>query len=801
MARRSKKDEDTKLRRRRSRRRKDDAEVDNVSNENKKESVKEKPGALDKVNDLLNTISVSVYGSGINNDIDDLQSRFDDVMKNEIDDITNNGKNDFNSFLGKLYDDDRKNERNVADIISDDKLRISGSEVGLNPQDLMTSEYRTRMLEQNDANQISNKLIELREAKEVMRDTILSADVTTGKIMRQIVFDHSSGVDYEKDYMPVVEAMEKKFDTQKKIKDFIVNNTLSYGTYYTYTIPYHEVFNDFARRYRKNGKKGETIYESVDSTYQDIRFVPLYEHKKDDTFLEDTAEDIFDQLYEEVTIEDKNLAIGKIKSDLDVLSNRITVCTTPVPIPILEEGLDGMGVFAEEYISEDGNFYEEDKGKDTELGTMIKDGDAAMFKRKYGGADEGMYEKKKNDIFEDLKDCYIKMIPPTRMMPIEMMHETLFYLYIQTDDTVPLSEILSYTTQLKMKDPSNRINMLLNDLADRIVERFDNKFVKENAKFKNIIVAALEYYDLSSTNIHFQLIPKEYVVEYKVNRDVDEHGHSMMEPSLFYGKLWLNLRMFQVHTILTKSNDEKINYVRTSGIDKNVYSKTQSLIRQKRARQITLNDMLSYSSVINKVGAGSEMYMPLGKSGEKPIETEILQGQEVQMNTDLMESLRTGYILGTSVPSAIMNYLNEADFAKSVETANTKMTGRAIDYQIDFNDPITQWYRQLLRYSTNMPEEVIQTVRFVLPQPKGSANIATQEILNNYTTLQEFLVKMYFGDNSENQSHQQKFIEQIAKLHLPMINFAEIDKIFKDTQLDDVNDSVGNKDVDTSFEL
>ena len=51
----------------------------------------------------------------------------------------------------------------------------------------------------------------------------------------------------------------------------------------------------------------------------------------------------------------------------------------------------------------------------------------------------------------------------------------------------------------------------------------------------------------------------------------------------------------------------------------------------------------------------------VGRSGERGIEFDILQGQDIPLNTDLMDMLRNNMISSTGVPSVIMNYINEAD--------------------------------------------------------------------------------------------------------------------------------------------
>lgn len=768
------------------------------------------------VSGLLNQLSNTLYGTNMRDETDDINDRFNDIMSGEINKLTGNGSNTFDTFLGKIYSSDRNESLRALDTISSKHLQLDNLGI-VNPSEFLTEQYKNRLLKQADAAEIANQLIELREAKEIMRDAIISADVTSGRINRQITFEKSTTTEPEKDYMSLIESVEKKFNTPKLIKDFIVDNTLSYGTYYVYVIPYYELFNNFARRFKssRDPRFGKNrFFESVDEGTGNITIEPIFESVLENGRKEKLPKDSFfeeavDEIAKVISTESDNSYDMKKQIGEDVrtlLTDRITINMDDLPIPILENGIDYYRDYAEEYF-EDG-IYEsagEKKKKKSAKPKTKSDEKAKEFLTKYSDGDkkgiqDGFYhdEKSEKDEFteDDIKDCYIKMIPPTRMIPIQVMGETLFYLYIQTDDAVSLNTILSYTSIIKQKDPSNRINAFVDDIADRIVSKFDKAFVKDNIEFRKTIVAALEYYDLSNTKIHFQLIPKDYIVEFKINTDIDGNGHSMLEPSLFYAKLYLMLLMFNIVTILTKSNDEKINYIRTSGIDKNTFNKAQDIMRQKQSRRVTLNDLFSYTSIINKVGSGSEIYMPLGRNGEKPVESEILQGQDVQLHNDLMEWLRTAYILGTNVPSAIMNYLNEADFAKSIETANTKMNGRIINYQIDFNDPLSELYQKLLKYSTNMPDEVISTVRCTLPQPKGTSNLAKQEIINNYQTLQDFLVRLYFGENSEEDQRKEIFIREIAELHLPMINFSAIDEIYKKSALDPKKSELSKSDDD-----
>jgi hypothetical protein len=791
----------------------------------KKKPAKEENGSV--ITDLLNKLSLSLYGaSRDSNAVDDINDRFNSIIQKQIDQITDNGENSLNSFLGKLYTDDRNMRQGLgSDIINDLQLNNTGA----NPQDFFTQQNMNRMIRQSMAEDLSKQLIELNHAKGIMADTINSADSTTGAISRKIVFENTTLSDSEKNYLPIIEAMEKKFDTLAKIKDFITPNTLGYGEYYVYTVPYYHLFNDFIKRYKTgsnvNGMPVAKFFESADENVDlpDIVFHPIYEegdakesiskahqssyhskydidNKKDKFFLEEELEIVNNVL------ELNDQAEATLKSDLtELFTDRITVATGDFPIPFLEEGFEAYKDFADDYITEDGAFFEEEKPSTT------KEEPDDYFLRRYRGVggegEEGFIQDKKGQDEEitedDIKDCYIKMIPPTRMIPVRMMNKTLMYVYIQTSPATPLSTILAYNSQVKAKDPNNKMDRLLDDIASRVVKKFNKSFIKDNLEFKEQIVAALEYYDISNANIHFQAIPVEYITAYKINVDTDGNGTSMLDNSLFYGNMYMSLFVFKVMTILQKSNDQVVNYVRRSGIDKNLWNDVQDIIRRKNARKITPNDIYSHADLIKKIGAGSEEFVPMTKNGEKPIETEIVSGQQVEIDTPFMERIRTNYILSTDVPSAIMNYLNEADFAKSIETANTKMNGAVARHQINLNKGHTDWYRKLLKFSTNLPDEVINTVSFVLPEPKGNNNIMNQELINNYQTLESFLLKLFAGENADDISDKRKkqFSLDIAKMHLNGINFDKVQELWEKSALADVDDRLKTGDDDESGEM
>ena len=786
-------------------------------NDDKEIKVIDKKYAKDEKNNntLMDDLSISLYGTDRKNDVDELNAKFNEIMSSELYTLNRGNEDDTSSFINQLYSQTKKANQleNALDKQFND---LSIETNGVQISEFINERYKNRLLKLADIHEIASQLIELREAINTTRDAIVSADAITGRINRDITFENLSKEDVD-DYMPIIEHIEKKFGLQEKVKDFIVTKGLEYGEYYVYVVPYSYIFNDFMKnkdRYMKTKMYEESGEEA--SFLESVFNATSLSVDNDDEFVDNcynlyceavSTEHPNEECYEKKQRERKEKPL--FTEDMNNILSRISVITEHIPLNILENGYESCESFRDEYISEDGCRLMTEGHTN---GDVLKTKEDA-FTKFHDIPQDGIFktdkvDPSKNNEFDDVRDCYIKMIDPTRLCPIEIMSEEIGYIYVQVEDASQLTGVLSSTLYYNQFEDRNKMKDLIDSIASRVISKFDKNFIKSNPKFKKLIVDCINHYNLNENQIRFQFIPKEYIVPFKVNKDIDGHGTSILEPSLFYAKLYLMLLLFKMMSIIINSNDTKINYIKQSGIDKDVVNKIQDIARQKQARNINIQDLFSYSTLINKVGNGSEIYIPVGKSGERAMETEILSGQEVQLNTELMELLRNSYILGTGVPSAIINYLNEADFAKSIEIANSKFMGRVVNYQLDFNPGITELYRRILKWSTNIPEDIINTIEVTLPQPKNPTNNATSEMIGNFTSIADFLVGLYYGDSSGDvrvEANVKIFKKNLAKKYLPMINFEEIDDIFNDSQVESIEDRLNpgnplNKNDDDDME-
>lgn len=739
---------------------------------------------ISNIDNLIGQANLSLYGTDRTSDVDTLNSKFQQILTDELGDMTNRSEGDITSFLSQVISSDNKSSA-ADEILNNQFMAMTGDDYST-MQSFIYDAYRNRLLEQSDLHEVSSQLIELSEAILITRDAIISSDVVEGRMSRSFKFDNLDEDDIE-DNTSIVESMEKKFKLLEKIKNFIIPKTLEYGEYYVYVVPYARLFADFQRQ-KDNNMFGysRTFSESTIMESFNNKQYKKGDNKEDnlDMFLESCYDKYTMQnrtRYTTTSIEESVYKANEIpkeefKKDIKNIMSNISVCNDSVPLPIMEEGIESIAYMKQQM---EQVMTEADNIKSDDMFSRVAQATSA----------EGILmssddkERAKKNSFDDIGDCYVKMIEPTKIIPIQIMNTTIGYYYVQDEDITPLSGAVSSTLYFTKFDEHSKQSTIIDALAERVVKSFDKPFLKNNLKFKEAIVDCFNYYNLNEKRLKFQFIPAEFIVPFKIDEDVDGNGTSMIKKSLFYAKLYLMLLLFKIMSIILNSNDQKINYIKQSGIDKNVANKVQEIARIQQSRQINISDLFSYTTLINKVGNGNTVYMPTGRSGERPIETEILAGQDVQLNTDLMESLKNAYILGTGVPAAIVNYMQEADFAKVIEQNNTKFNGRVVNYQLDFNDGITNLYKKIMSWSTNIPTNVIANFSFILQAPKTTSINTKTELINQYQTLADFLVALLYEDpntsvNADDLNGEiREFKRLLAKDQLPMIDFDTISEI------------------------
>ena len=385
--------------------------------------------------------------------------------------------------------------------------------------------------------------------------------------------------------------------------------------------------------------------------------------------------------------------------------------------------------------------------------------------------------------YKDIKGCYVKYLDALRLIPIRLDRRVIGYYYVTTTMDLQINPaqpngIVDLSYQHYTRDKN-----LVDRLANLIIQSFDKKMLERNIQFKNEIAEIIMAHRFSEGRLSFVFIPENEVVRILINEDENGKGHSVIEPTLFPARMYLMLTLYNMLYILN-NNMTRVHYLKSSGLNKNYAAQIQRVMRKFQSRRITIDDIYSYSGVLNKVGGMGEMVLPSGRGDYKALETDVIEPANTPINIEFLEQQRRQAISGSGIPYLMStNMIDEVDFAKTMEMANTRFLSTISSYKIDFNRGITELYRKLLAYNTDLEENVIQSFRFQFHSSKQQNLNITTDMITNFNGLVEMVASIYYSQD-QLQDQEQKptpivkhLRKELAKDYLPQLDFDQLEEI------------------------
>lgn len=691
---------------------------------------------------LIGKITPSSLTNSIKNDdeLDSMNRELDVVLGKERSILTKYTGNDITTMLNKLISGD--NQGNISSSFGNKNIyELFENEIGGYGL-FYYDKYRNINNKYDDLRIITDYLYEMDEVISTIRDNLICADDLGATISRQLTF--GTKTEDDTNLVSKVEAMENKYKLKSLIKNCIYPGTLTYGVFYVYTIPYAKLFSLHEAR-KENG----TIYGTKLNEATDTDFVlsKLDEIKK-----------IVTESTSLLPGEKNTVSYKEITSDIKSICENIEVINSPLP---LMEDSSLQSILTEEGKNEIDKFISKVKKSGNNNPDIMKNentGAASKIARHVG--DIGVYDTKvsaKTDKkYAFVKGTYIKTFSPGRIIPVKILDYTIGYYVIyesfaELENNMIARGSLNRMNMIYQQDRQKRVNDNIVDIiASKIVQSIDKSFVRDNLEFKELLVNAIAHDDLYKKPFKVQYIPAEYMTEFKVNENPDTKiGESVLSKSLFYAKLYLCILIFKIIAILTRSNDTKIYYIKDSGLKKNVMNRVNETAKKIKSNQINWNDMSSVNTLLNKVGKNMDIFMPVGRSNERSMEFEILSGQDVQLNTELMEFLRKNMVNNSGVPSVMLSYMEEVDYARTITMQHSKYLSRIISWQEELEVPTTELYRKLMVFDEILPIGNAEQFNYKLSRPKALNVQNMSDLISNAENTAAFLCRTLVGDTAD----------------------------------------------------
>lgn len=733
-------------------------------------------------------------GNQHEDELDIIHDTFNDALSSALRKF-NSSTFDDDGFIKKMHNmsldssKDKDMMKHVLNNLKSDYVNVEGIN-------------QSEILVRRDISNICLQMPEMRDVINVIRDGIIECNVATGQVSRDLIFENNED---NAGYIAFVKDIEKTHNLLPAIKNFIVPKTLEHGERYVHVVPYAKIFAEVEAIQSRNTKK-KTYKESVGdfssdyyvSLYTDDNLKLLMESVDSSTkvdVINDCDMDPQSQSEMKKTCENVNKdQVASILKSINVYNDKSEL--------FAEMGPSGLINFLANEIKNNQHFNDTD---DNERVNHF------MEKVGYGNSSGGLFKNIDPDTidfssYKHIKGCYVKYLDGLKLLPIRMDRRIIGYYYAVTtadeqhNSGNPNGMIdLSYQNYTKDKN-------LVDSLASMIIGSFDKNMLEKNIKLKAEIADILMAHKFSEGRLSFIYIPENEVVRFVINEDENGRGHSVLEPSIFPARNYLMLTMYNMLYTLNNTTT-RVYYLKSSGLNKDYASQVQRKMRKFQSRRITIDDIYSYTGVLNKVGGRGEMVLPAGKGDYKAFDVDTIEGSNSQIDLEFLESQRKLAISGTGVPHLMMiNAIDEADFAKSLEMANARFLSTVSSYKIDINEGLTKLYRLLLKYSTDLDDSIINSFLFKFNQVKQQELVITSEMIQNFEAMVELVESLYYkkseleDDKGNATSRRMILRRELAKEYLPQLDFDRLEEVIKRTNLnatdDDLQDIVNKTHID-----
>lgn len=704
--------------------------------------------------DLNKDIRTDIYGVDSHN-ID--TSGTQEKISNLVSDIKNNMGGDFFDAINNLHSEFNANEKAT---ISKFKQKLENDQnVGMFQSYLRSNDSKINKYE--DLKLITSIMPQLRQAKTAIINSILSPDDFTKQLALNLDYNGKPLVEVDNLRYTNIQKILKKHKFTKLMKS-VTDSTITLGTYYVAVLPYKKLYADLLN----NKFKYNNINNSVAN--KNVKKRKLTNEK----LLKESV----------MSIEELTEQINNIYENADVSEDSSNLLSENVILAELKKAdisIDNKKVCSDEILKN------------------IKDSNS-----KFSNQNNDGFIVDKNDL--KISGCKIKKLDPRRVIELSIDEDNCMgYLYIENAESarsIRDFKKFNFNSNLTTNERENSIDTIYQEIGNILMNKLDKKFIEDHADIKERLYDVLKFADVNKdSRIKVSYLSTDEVVKFEINE-----GESVFEPALFFSRLYMMVLLSTITAKVVRSNDIRAYYVDVDadgGMNNMIYNAIDTL-------QSTNHSILSanhISKIISSFTAFDDLIIPRAGGEKNTIDFDIISGQNVDMNTDILELLEQICVNSTGVPLQLLQSSNDVDFARTYTMLNINFMKNTLDLQMDINPSITELIVKIL--SAEMMDDegsssLLGNLECYLQSPMNLLLTNILDQINNAKDVAQGLNDLVIGTNGENAQNSDlidQFMLAICKKYAPNIPFNEFEAL-RDDILQKLNEKKFNTDTEETEE-
>lgn len=776
------------------------------------------PSALRKlglsVQNNINSLYTKTYftSPSSRNDLNTVKNR---INKTIDDIITNNKTVTGSASISTLYsrlDDiqkDSETAKKISDMFSDRNL-MNG---------LMSTYIENKYYKDYD-NEIDTVLKycpKLKEALEVRKDNVLSADFFSKDY---IIISDETNVTDDALFMQRCQDIKDNYNLLERVDEWY-DRTATYGEVFVYIVPYEKAIARLLAL--KNGNTNVNLSEATEYDLEDVQYLS---EEATFTFTENTENskeyrEMFESL-KKVAGLDKSLDNNfNFKLEFNMTGMLFETVKDNVKAMLkrrklnrnaLNESLNRQMRLTEASIrrkKKDEEVYVDGKKKVTmpiDKNTITKGDNKLDYSdfEKDTTSREGLIdaqnpqatiEDEANAMKIQVAGAVLKDLERYNIVPIYIDDLCLGYYYLEFKDND------QYTLNTQLADPVMTLKAntkLYNDtekakaeemlkyISAKLSKEIDSKFVNANQDLTKEIYMILKHnYDLNSPNpegIRVTFIPPDDIEHIVFKRDPKTHrGVSDLERSMLPGKLYAGLYITNTIAAMTRAQDRRVYYVKQA-VDTNISEVLLNVIDQIKKSNFNIRQIENINQVLNIIGKFNDFVIPTGPNGESPVQFEVMQGQDIDPQTELMNQLLEMAVNNIDVPLELIQARQSIDYAVQFTMSNSKFLRKVFNRQAKFQPYLSRIFSKLYNYQYH--ESAI--IHITLPPPAFLSITNTDQLSNNIVNLSQTITDIAIPVDQNDPLNEVKrnlLLTKVKRDYLKTyVDFDRIDKFAKEAE-------------------
>ena len=737
---------------------------------------------LKTINDLMDGIYRSTYNTDrnsldsinkITNDIEDSISQI--ISKNDMSDVSN---------MSKLYSRMKLKDATSGKELGDQvKALFEDPNITQGIISLYTESRFVKDLD-NEYDAILRYMPRLKEALNAKKENVLSSD----NFSKNFLNESSSNLNDTSSralFSTRMEHLKTKYKLQAFYED-TYDNVSKYGEEFIYCVPYSRAIGDLLKR-KANTRNTKMYANALSGVTESVREFTIIENGViSDTNLYEAVNEICKDRDNKFTMPDNFKVIidnrGVLESAYSDYATTIEKMAT-TPKSIYEMVLEAGG---SEKVKFDNSL--PDKFE------MPKD-----FNDKTSS--DGLVTSTDTNVNLKVPGSVLKRLKHENVIPLYIDQTCLGYYYIEFTGSASPTVLTNrdkygknniFTgnhmknvdiTNQSMEDQRNKI---LSHFAANIVKGIDYTFVNNNQDLAKEIYNILLHNDIFNSKnmdtIRISFLPESDVEHVFFRQDPITHrGISDLAYSLIPAKLYCCLYITNTLGALTRGQDKRVYYVKQN-VEQNIAQTMLNVINQIKRGNFGMREIENMNTILNITGRYNDLVIPVGPSGDAPVQFEVMQGQQIDPQTELMDKLEEMAINQTEMPiEYIQNRMQSLDFAIQATMVNAKVTRSTFKRQSLYEPFLSRIQTKL--YNAEYGENI--TISCTLPMPMflhiTNINQMVQNIKEHVQMVADYEYEAEIHTNPNAEAEKAIFIRSMMRKYLN--TYLRLDEIEQEKEL------------------